>query len=87
MPNFNLTRVPRGQPIPPKVWLAAVETMREYARMGNEWVEKGKSRDGELYERFCESETEYNARCDQIWFGKWEDWQGREWEDIITRFD
>ena len=78
-------KVLHGQPIPPKVFIAAVEEMREYTRIGEEWVAAGRPRNCELYDRFCESEKEYNARADQIWFGAWTIEQRQYWSGVYNR--
>ena len=78
-------KVPQGCPIPPKVFTAAVEEMREYSRIGEQWVNAGRPRDCEIYTRFCESEKRYNERADQIWFGAWTPEQRQYWSDVFNR--
>ena len=85
VPENNFKPVPHGWPVPIKLFTRAVETMREYSRIGPEWVDAGRPKEGKLYEQFCAVEIEYNKCADQIWFGAWTPEQRQYWEDVYNR--
>lgn len=76
-------KIERGLPIPPKVWMRALDVLVEYSSSGIAFVAAGRPKQGPVAERFAAAEAEYDRMADAIWFAKWTDNQREEWSRTI----
>lgn len=81
MRNVMTGGVPRG------LWGRAIDALVAYKVAGNAWVEAGRPRNCELYERFCAAETPYMQISNEIDRWDWSADQRAEWEAVHRRLD